>query len=277
MNVPLHGLLLAGGKSTRMGRDKASMVVGDDGVTQAARAIGLLRKFCAGVWLSLRDGQPRPAGGEGVPVILDSGEAGGPLSGILAAFQQSPGAAWLVMACDLPFVTDRVLARLVERFGQEPGQPFTAYASSGDGLPEPLCAIYGPSALPVLRRHAARGHFCPRHIMAEENVRLLSLPAADSGALANMNTPGDLAGAAGNRDIHLAWFGDLARRRGLREETVRVKAATADALLREIEQRHRLGLDERVVRIAVNDEFAPGRHPLQPGDKVVFMSPFAGG
>ena len=172
---------LAGGKSTRMGRDKASMVVGDDGMTQAARAIGLLRRFCGRVYISLRDGQSPPEGGEDVPVIRDSKEAEGPLSGILGAFHEAPGAAWLVMACDLPFVSEDVLARLVERFSEESGPAFTAYASPADGLPEPLCAIYGPSAQSVLRRHAARGHICPRHIMAEESVRLLPLLAGEGG------------------------------------------------------------------------------------------------
>ena len=226
MNVPLHGLLLAGGKSTRMGRDKASMVVGDDGMTQAARAIGLLRRFCGRVYISLRDGQSPPEGGEDVPVIRDSKEAEGPLSGILGAFHEAPGAAWRVMACDLPVVSEDVLARLVERFSEESGPAFTAYASPADGLPEPLCAIYGPSAQSVLRRHAARGHICPRHIMAEESVRLLPLLAADAAALANLNTPDDLAEAEAGREIHPAWFGHLAERRGLREEMVLVTAGT---------------------------------------------------
>ena len=277
MKVPLHGLFLAGGKSSRMGREKASLVVGNGGLTQAARGIGLLRRFCDQTYLSLREGQPAPEGADKVTVIRDSDEAQGPLAGILGAFRETPVAAWLVMACDLPFVSEALLANLVGRFREKPDAPFTAYASSRDGLPEPLCAIYGPSSRSILQRYAARGNFCPRHIMREENVPLLSLPVEDNRALENLNTPEDLAEAVAAREIHLAWFGHLAERRGLRKETVLVKAGTAEDLLREIEGRHRLGLDPKAVRVAINDEFVPRDCRLHAGDKVAFLLPSAGG
>jgi molybdopterin-guanine dinucleotide biosynthesis protein A len=202
MTTRLHGLLLAGGKSSRMGCDKASLVLFGGGPTQAQRAVGLLRKFCARTCVSLRPGQAVPEGLEHIPALLDSPLAQGPLSGILAAFEEDPDAAWLVLACDLPFVNGELLALLVARHFVEPATPFLAFASSGDGLPEPLCAIYGPAAWPFLKRHAARGHFSPRHIMAEENAALLQLPEGAAGALMNLNTPQDLeeAIAAASRD-----------------------------------------------------------------------------
>lgn len=193
MTSPLYGLLLAGGQSSRMGRDKASMIIRGDGLTQARRARGLLEPLCERTYISLRKGQAVPEGGEGVPVLRDSGESEGPLCGILAAFREAPAAAWLVMACDLPFVTPEVLARLVDCHREQPGQPFVAYANSRDGLPEPLCAIYGPSALPILQKHAARGNFSPRRIMTEENTVLLDLPAGSAASLTNINTPQDVA------------------------------------------------------------------------------------
>ena len=176
-----------------MGRDKASLVVGGGGLTQAQRAVGLLRQFCSRTCVSLRAGQAVPEGLGEISVLLDSPLAQGPLSGILAAFEENPDAAWLVLACDLPFVNEELLALLVARHRAEEATPFLAFASSSDGLPEPLCAIYGPAALPILKRHAARGHFCPRHIMAGENATLLALPPNATDALTNLNTPHDLA------------------------------------------------------------------------------------
>lgn len=193
MTSPLYGLLLAGGQSSRMGRDKASMIIRGEGLTQARRALGLLGTLCERTYISLREGQSVPDGGEGVPILHDSGDAEGPLCGMLAAFREAPVAAWLVMACDLPFVTPEVLTRLVECHREQPGQPFVAYANSHDGLPEPLCAIYGPSALPILQKHAARGNFSPRRIMTEENTVLLDLPAGSAASLTNINTPQDVA------------------------------------------------------------------------------------
>jgi molybdopterin-guanine dinucleotide biosynthesis protein A len=193
MTSPIYGLLLAGGQSSRMGRDKASMIIRGDGLTQARRALGLLESLCERTYISLREGQSAPQGGEGVPVLRDSGDAKGPLCGILAAFREVPAAAWLVMACDLPFVTPEVLARLVECHREQPGQPFVAYADSHDGLPEPLCAIYGPAALPILQKHAARGNFSPRRIMIEEHIVFLDLPAGSAASLSNINAPQDIA------------------------------------------------------------------------------------
>jgi molybdenum cofactor guanylyltransferase len=274
MRERLHGLLLAGGKSTRMGRDKASMVLGRDGMTQAEKCRQLLAGCCIAVHLSLRDGQEPPDGIADIDILRDAPGAEGPLAGILAALAHEPRAAWLVLACDLPFVTSSLLEGLASAWR---GQPFFAYASASEGLPEPLCAIYGPEALPILRRHAAAGRFCPRRIMIDERAHLLPLPGNASGALANINTPGDLSADPGGKCVRVAWFGRLAEARGLREEDVRTTAGTAIGFLRELEERHALGLDEATVRVAVNDEFAAIDQPLCHGDKVVFLTPFSGG
>ena len=192
----LCGLLLAGGKSTRMGQDKASMVMGEAGLTQTRHALALLRPVCQRIYLSLREGQSVPEGGEGIAVLRDSADAKGPLCGIFAAFREEPRAAWLVMACDLPFVTAEALGHLVESHRERPEQPFVAYANPLDGLPEPLCAIYGPAALPALQRHATRGNFSPRRIMMEEKTLVLDLPPQSLASLTNINTPADIAFAA---------------------------------------------------------------------------------
>ena len=193
MKSQLHGLLLAGGQSSRMGRDKASLVIGDRALSQAAYTLALLQRFCARTYLSLRNGQDIPRGAEGVPVLRDESAAEGPMAGLLAAFREAPDAAWLVLACDLPFVHAGLLARLIERHEMEPTLPFVVFAAPTDGQPEPLCAIYGPPAGPILARYAARGHFSPRRIMIEVSALLLELE--DDAALSNVNTPQELAAA----------------------------------------------------------------------------------
>lgn len=275
MKAPLFGLLLAGGRSTRMGRDKASMVIGADGLNQAQRGIQALSRVCKKKFLSLRDGQIAPEGCECVETVRDKPGAGGPLAGILAAFEREPNAAWFVLACDLPFVTSEVLENLA--LARREDLSFCAYASSTDGLPEPLCAIYEPTARQILQSHAARNHLCPRHIMIEEGIPLLELPPASRHALENMNTPEDIAVANGPKQIHICWFGSLAEERGTREESVSTTARTAGEFLEELAALHDLSGLRSHVRIAVNDEFAPHDHPLRTGDKVVFLKPFSGG
>jgi molybdopterin-guanine dinucleotide biosynthesis protein A len=161
-------------------------------LNQAQRGIRLLSRVCQKTILSLRDGQTIPGGCGDIETVLDIQGVGGPLAGILAAFECEPKAAWFVMACDLPFVGgDLVEGLLAARDG---GFDFLAYASAADGLPEPLCAIYEPSSLAILRNHAERGCFSPRQILAAGRTRLLVLPRANRGALENFNTPGDLEG-----------------------------------------------------------------------------------
>lgn len=183
---PLHGLVLAGGQSRRMGSDKALLRRG--GETQLDFAVRLLKDVVAKTWVSARAGQA-DAERSRYPLIIDRYENLGPVAGILSAMDQEPQAAWLVLACDLPNVTPETLQALVA--GRDPRQPFTAFASSHNGLPEPLCAIFEPSARLLLDADVTDGIVCPRKMMIRANLRLLEQP--DPAALDNINTPQDLA------------------------------------------------------------------------------------
>ncbi len=190
MKRPLHGLVLAGGRSERMGRDKAALVH-PDGRPLARRTHDLLvAAGCAEVYLSLREEQALPPGFEDkpeVPVIRDTADARGPLAGMLAAMRATPDADWLVVACDLPRLgLETLTALLLER---RAGEPFLAFRSSSDELPEPLCAVYGAEALPILEEAVRADLRCPRKILIRENARLLE--PVDERALDNANTPDD--------------------------------------------------------------------------------------
>lgn len=188
---PLHGLVLAGGHSSRMGRDKAALVHAD-GRTLARRTYDLLREAgCARVALSLRHDQEMPDGfADAGPVEIIRDPAGaslGPIAGILAGQRLQPGAAWLVVACDLPRLDLATLRNLAA--SHQPDEPFLAYRSESDGLPEPLCALYGPAALAVLERALADDFRCPRKVLIRNDCRLLA--PVTPRALDNANTPED--------------------------------------------------------------------------------------
>jgi molybdopterin-guanine dinucleotide biosynthesis protein A len=183
----LYGLVLAGGRSRRMGHDKAQVAY--HGRVQAQWAADLLSRHCERVFLSVRPDQTQLPVADW-PTIVDRHTDVGPLAGIAAAQQEHPHAAWLVMACDLPFVSDQVLATLIDARDLT---PFKAYRSSHDGLPEPLCAIYEPLSIPVVQSALTAGRHCPRKLIIQSGVTLLDLPEA--GALDNINTPDELAGA----------------------------------------------------------------------------------
>lgn len=191
LSKPLCGLVLAGGRSSRMGTDKAALVH-PDGRTLARRCYDLLAEAgCETVVLSLRHDQEIPSGFSDVPhlaIVRDpEGGSEGPLAGILAAMRLRPDADWLVLACDLPRLDVATLTHLVS--SKRPDEPFLSYRSEFDGLPEPLCALYAAEALPILEQAQADGIRCPRKSLIRHECRLLD-PLVPR-ALDNANTPED--------------------------------------------------------------------------------------
>lgn len=188
---PLHGLVLAGGRSTRMGADKASLVH-PDGRPLARRMLDLLEQVgCDSVVISLRHDQELPPAvliSDRVSIVRDPEDgSAGPLVGILAAMRSAPEADWLVLACDLPRLDGATLQHLIDL--RNPDEPFLAYRSEFDGLPEPLCAIYSAGALAILESAQAAGFCCPRKVLIQNHGRLLD--PVEPGALDNANTPQD--------------------------------------------------------------------------------------
>lgn len=185
--APLAGLVLAGGRSQRMQRDKATLEL--DGETQLARAVRLLEAIVGRAFVSVRRDQTADAERARWPQIIDRMQDVGPAAGILAAQEYLPDHAWLVVAVDLPLLDAATLARLVA--ARDPSALATAYRSGTDGLPEPLCAIWEPASRAPLETFLTAGRSCPRKFLLTHRSHLIDLASAD--ALANMNTPDDYA------------------------------------------------------------------------------------
>jgi molybdopterin-guanine dinucleotide biosynthesis protein A len=187
----VHGLVLAGGASRRMGRDKAALVY--HGRPQLHWAFERLRALCPTSYVSVRADQRDEPARAGLPQLVDLHSDIGPLAGIVAAQARHPEVAWLVLACDLPFVDDATLGFLLDH--RDPRADATAFRSSHDGLPEPLCAIYEPHTRTELARRAESGPHCPRKFLIQSRALLLELPS--QAALDNVNTPAEHADALG--------------------------------------------------------------------------------
>lgn len=186
MSEQIFGLVLAGGKSRRMGQDKA--LLKHDGRSQLAHAVDLLGTVTDQVYVSARADQAGEPERARYAQIVDRYENMGPVAGILSAMDAHPHVVWLVVACDLPNIDAATLEFLVDRRSQS--QPFTAFRSSHDGLPEPLCAIYRPGSEAIIRRFVDEGIVCPRKMLIRSDTCLLEQP--NPAALDNVNTPDDL-------------------------------------------------------------------------------------
>lgn len=180
--APLYGLLLSGGASQRMRQDKAALAY--RGEPQLQRAWRLLDAVTERAFVSVRDSQRDDPVRAGLPQIVDSYDAIGPAAGILSAQKRFPEAAWLVLACDLPLLDSGTLDRLIA--ARDPGAFATAFSSSHDGLPEPLCAIWEPVSHALLQERYEKGSYCPRKALIQSNTQLLPAPG---DALDNVNTP----------------------------------------------------------------------------------------
>ena len=280
MSAPLYGLVLSGGHSSRMGEDKAALAYA--GHTQLERAMALLGARVERAWVSVReDQQADPLRGQ-FAQIADRRRDLGPMAGILAAQETHPQAAWLVLACDLPLLDEATLVQLVA--ARAPEAVATAYRSSHDGLPEPLCAIYEPRSHALLEEYVRAGRNCPRKFLIEAAARLLDGP--NPRALDNVNTPNEygaasdaLAGRNMREPKHLTvqYFALLREQAGRREEALESAAGTPQELYQELRQRYPFTLGSDVLRVAVNSEFADWTTPLRTGDTVVFIPPVAGG
>ena len=184
--TPLYGLILAGGRSRRFGRDKAALEVRGEALLD--RTARLLAPHVEKLFVSVRPGQTDDPLRRQYPLIVDRSAGQGPAAGLLAAHALEPGAAWLVLACDLPNLSARALDELCH--ARDPGGVAVAHAAP-DGQPEPLCAIYEPATLTQFAREAERGgSLSPRDFLAASGAKLL--PTSRTGLLANINSPGDL-------------------------------------------------------------------------------------
>jgi molybdopterin-guanine dinucleotide biosynthesis protein A len=184
--APLRGLVLAGGLSQRMQTDKGRLRYGPQGREQREVAADLLAGVCQDVFVSCRAEQAAelPASLQPLP---DRFVGLGPLGGILSALQFDPNAAWLVLACDLPFLTADTLRQLVA--GRQPSRLATAFRSPNNEFPEPLITIFEPRAYPELLRFLSLGYSCPRKMLINSDVEILPAPSND--ALRNVNTPAE--------------------------------------------------------------------------------------
>lgn len=183
----LNGLVLSGGESCRMGMDKGSIKY--HGVkTQREYVYELMRALCDEVYVSCNAAQQQIVETEGLPFITDSFTSLGPLSGILSAFRYNPDAAWLVVACDLPYLSGGTLKYLVEK--RDILKMATAFINEGNNnWPEPSIAIWEPRSYAWLLQLLAQGYSSPRTALINADTAMLQTP--DISELRNVNEYND--------------------------------------------------------------------------------------
>ena len=176
--APVQGLVLAGGKSTRMGKDKTALHY--HGKSQLEHTVSVLEHNLLPTFVSVAVDQKM----ENHRAIQDKFIDLGAFGAICSAFQQDPNKAWLVLATDLPFVTTDVVKHLLQK--RNPKKMATAIKGKSKPFVEPLITIYEPKAYPVLLSYLAQGYSCPRKVLINSDVEIIEV---DDDLIRNVNTP----------------------------------------------------------------------------------------
>ena len=180
--IQLYGLVLTGGDSRRMNRDKA--LLDYHGRPQAEVIYGLLSEVCKQVYVSSKKDQWRGKSLGKLPEIQDVFLGFGPLSGILSAMHAYPKAAWLVVACDLPYVNLGTIETLVKN--RNPFKTATCFKNAHNHLPEPLCSVYEPKIRIELLENLAIGNLSPRDILVNSPIKTVDQTEGEN--LENVNS-----------------------------------------------------------------------------------------
>lgn len=198
--VEASGFITAGGRSSRMGRDKAWLEL--DGRAMIDRVIEALKPITANVHLIANSVEYSRLG---FPVFADTNSGVGPLEAIRTALVHSPTEWVILVACDMPFVTRELFARLLnilEQVTTDAGlqapdsRPEAVVPLNQQGLLEPLGAIYSIAALPAVTRLIDSGERKVSYLFERIPTRLVTFDEVKDlpGArlfFENINTPED--------------------------------------------------------------------------------------
>ena len=174
--APIKGLVLVGGKSTRMGKDKSELNY--FGKPQKEAVKELLENNNLETFYSVQNSL------ENENEISDKFINLGPFGGICSAFQKDPNAAWFVLATDVPFVGEEIIQLLLKQ--RNPSKAATAIKGKNKDFPEPLITIYEPKAYSILLQYLAQGYSCPRKMLINSDVEIVEI---DDSFIRNINTP----------------------------------------------------------------------------------------
>ena len=180
------GVVLCGGRSRRMGADKALLEVGGRRLIDAA--LDALRPVAGRVVLA--SGSERRYGELGLEVALDSIENGGPLAGLLAGLEVADTEWCAALACDMPRAAADQLSALLERASAD---GLDACLLENEGGLEPLFGVYRTSCIPAIRAALAAGE--RRMVSFHAGLSVGTLRSEGPGPALNVNTPGELRAA----------------------------------------------------------------------------------
>ena len=190
----MTGVILAGGKSRRMGEDKRFLTVGAATLLDRCRST-MMSIFPEVLIVTAQDSPPLE--GNGCRVYQDLIPDCSSLGGLYTGLKMAPGSRIFVVACDMPFLNEEMIRFFINR---DP-EADVVMGRLPSGL-QPLHAVYGKGALAILERMAHARHLKIQDVVSEPSLRITVVDAAEwahidptSHSFQNVNTPADLLAA----------------------------------------------------------------------------------
>ncbi len=178
----LKALILLGGKSSRMGEDKAKLIYHN--MPQYLHLAEMFSSLGIPAFLSCRNDQLSNYSQSDLNLIEDTFLNLGPMSGILSAFRTDSKSAWLIVACDIPLLDATVIEELISN--RNSNSVATAFISPRDNWPEPLISIWEPKSYSMALSFLSIGYSCPRKVLINSETNLVECSQPEK--LVNVNT-----------------------------------------------------------------------------------------
>jgi molybdopterin-guanine dinucleotide biosynthesis protein A len=194
----LTAFILAGGKSTRMGADKAFVTL--DGQTLLARALNVARSITPNVRIVGDSAKFSPF----APTVEDIFPHCGPLAGIHAALRSSQTDLNLILAVDVPFVSPALLHFLIQRASNNAATITVAQTAGGY---QPLCAIYRRNFAEVAEQSLQSGRYKIDALFVPTSTQTITQEELERAGVSpyqfrNLNTPQELSDASESAEHH---------------------------------------------------------------------------
>jgi len=185
----LHGAVFVGGESKRMGKPKFSLTY--DGISGTEKAVKVLSKFCNKVFLSSRADLDMGSLTKinNVERINDEHTRMGPVGGLATLMARFPDKAWMITACDMPFLKEEDFETIFQK--RDPLRYGTCYVQKGRFGYEPMCAIYEPKFIVPLFEAMSRRELSLSRIIEALPFKKIKIDEADRSKFMNINTTED--------------------------------------------------------------------------------------
>ncbi len=179
----VYGLVLAGGRSRRMGKDKGKLAF--EGKELRLHIYDKLSPYVEKCFLSVREDQEDEL--KDYPLIIDQIPDIGPIGALISAFMYRPNVSWLVVACDQVLTEGKAFEKILKE--RDSSKVATVYSNKETNRPDPFTAIWEPKSYSKLLEFHRSGNISPTKVLNASDIKIINPENKDW--LFNMNTPED--------------------------------------------------------------------------------------